>query len=212
MKKNLFLILLIILCFCFSGCGTTNNNANNSEIIYSTNWGLKIENLSGTKQSEISDYVEDCKVLFIDTYKEQTEGLILESFIDFTDVFVYDFRGVDESALDKDSLLLWKEIKKLHNNETNPLMYIEINGYCPYYSDDSPITQINQISIMNGFFIYNDNTVVCCRYQVIMSIVYIYGLVSGTTIINCGNKYAESIDSNCIKNFDAKLEILKIVE
>ena len=69
MKKFFFLIVSIILCFCFSACGTSNNNATNNgdenRIIYSTNFGAKIESFSEEKQSEISNYVADCKVLFL---------------------------------------------------------------------------------------------------------------------------------------------------
>ena len=207
MKKNFF-VLVIIFCFCFSGCGVTNNN----EIIYSTNWGVKIENLSESKQSQIGDYVIDCKALFVDTYKENIDGRVLEPFIDFTDVYAYDFSDVNEVVLDEYSMSVWEKIKSLHNNEATPLMYIELNGYCPYYGDYSFITQLNQTAIKNGFFIYNDNTVVQASYVWVANSCYFYELVRGTNIINCGNKYAESIDSNSIDNFDWKLNVLKIAK
>ena len=220
--KKFFFVLVIIFCFCFSGCGIMNNgntneenysnNETKNEIVYSTNWGTKIEEFSLIKQSQIGDYVIDCKALFVDTYKENIDGHVLEPFVDFTDVFVYDFSDVNEAALDKDSMKVWGKIKSLRNNEATPLMYIELNGYCPYFGDYGYITQINQIGIMNGFFIYNDNTVVQVSYiKGVANSCYIYELVRGTNIINCGNKYAESIEVDSLKGFDSTLKILRIV-
>ena len=216
--KKIFFVLVIIFCFCFSGCGIVNNgntneenysnNETKNEIIYSTNWGTKIEEFSLIKQSQIGDYVIDCKALFVDTYKENMNGYVLEPFVDFTDVFVYDFSDVNE---DKDSMTVLEIIKNLRNNEATPLMYIELNGYCPYYSDYSFVTQINQLGLINGFFIYDDNTVVPCRYLQIIAKSYNAELVSGTTIINCGNKYAESIEVDSLKGFDSTLKTLRIV-
>ena len=205
----------IILCFCFSACGTSNNNATNNgdedRIIYSTNFGAKIESFSEEKQSQISNYVADCKVLVLIKYKERVKDYILDPFVDFTDVFAYDFNNVDESNLDDNSLLIWKEIKGLRNNEAKPLMYIEINGYCRYFSDYYIATQLGEIAIVNGFFIYNDNTVVQILYRHVASYVYFYELPKGTVTINCGNKYSQKHTLSDINNFDGKLKTLEVV-
>ncbi len=219
MKKLFIPILFIILCFCFSACETTTNNAINNRdkngIIYSTNFGAKIESFSEDKQAEISNYVADCKVLFVNAYREKVnemhDGQITNPYIDFTDVFVYDFSNVIETTLDNDSLKVWKKIKELRNNEVKPLMYIQINGYCQYFSNDYIATQLGETAIVNGFFIYNDNTVVSMSYQNVASYVYFYGVPKGTVTINCGNKYAQKHTLSDINNFDGKLKTLEVV-
>lgn len=218
MKKFFFLIVSIILCFCFSACGTSNNNATNNgdedRIIYSTNFGAKIESFSEDKQAEISNYVADCKVLFVNAYKETNEmhdGQITNPYIDFTDVFVYDFSNVIETTLDNNSLKVWKKIKELRNNEVKPLMYIQINGYCQYFPNDYIATQLGETVIVNGFFIYNDNTVVPMPYKNIALRVLIYELPKGTVTINCGNKYSQKHTLSDINNFDGKLKTLEVV-
>ena len=219
MKKILFLIVSIILCFCFSACGTSNNNATNNgdenRIIYSTNFGAKIESFSEEKQSEISNYVADCKVLFVNAYREKTnerhDGQITNPYIDFTDVFVYDFSNVIETTLDNNSLKVWKKIKELRNNEVKPLMYIQINGYCQYFSNDYIATQLGETAIVNGFFIYNDNMVMPMPYQHVASSLYIFELPKGTVTINCGNKYSQKHTLSDINNFDGKLKTLEVV-
>lgn len=220
MKKFLISIVFIILCFCFSACETTTNNAinngDNNGIIYSTNVGVKIDSFSETKQSEIGNYVADCEVLLVNSYKEVITdihaGQIVNPYIDFTEVFVYDFSNVEETTLEDNSLLIWEQIKELRNNEAKPLMYIQINGYCQYFSNDYIATQLGEINIMNGFFIYNDNTVVQMHYRMIANRLYIYDLPKGTVVINCGNKYSQKNTSSDINNFVGKLKILKVEE
>ena len=216
MKKSLILIVFIIFSFCFGACGTVNtanNNGDKNEIIYSTDFGTKIENFSEAKQAEVSNYVADCKVLFVNEYKEkiETHNHISKPFVDFTDVFVYDFENIIETTLDDNSLLLWELIKEVRNNEAKPLMYVQINGYCQYFSDDYIATQLGVTGISNGFFIYNDSTVVQLRYDQVASRVYVYELPKGTTIINCGDKYSQKNTSSDIENFNGKLKILNVI-
>ena len=136
---------------------------------------------------------------------------ITNPYIDFTEVFAYDFNNVDESNLDDNSLLIWEEIKGLRNNEVKPLMYIQINGYCQYLPNDYIATQLGETAIMNGFFIYNDNTVVPMPYRLVASRTYIYELPKGTVTINCGNKYSQKHTLSDINNFDGKLKTLEVV-
>ena len=215
MKKILFPIVFIIFCFCFSACEATNNNITNygdeNRIIYSTNFGTKIEDLSNNKQSTISNYVSDCKILLVNSYKELINGRQLANpYIDITDTFVYDFSSVNENNLDEDSLSVWNSIKKMNNNEAKPLMYIQINGYCNFFSDDYVATQISETSLIHGYFIFKGNIVVPASYHYISSSSFIYQLPKGTTIINCGNKYSEKNTSTDIHNFDDTLKILTV--
>ena len=92
-----------------------------------------------------------------------------------------------------------------------PLMYIQINGYCQYLSNDYIATQLGETAIMNGFFIYNDNTVVPMPYKHVANQVYIYELPKGTVTINCGNKYSQKHTLSDINNFDGKLKTLEVV-
>ena len=213
MKKILFPIVLIIFCFCFSACEATNNGITNygdkNGIIYSTNFGTKIEDLSINKQYTISNYVSDCKILLINDYKESiSRWQLANPYIDITDTFVYDFSNVNENDLDEESLSVWNSIKKMNNNEAKPLMYIQINGYCNYFSDDYIVTQINETSLTNGYFIFKGNIVVPAHYRYISNALFSYQLPKGTTIINCGNKYSEKNTSTDIHNFDDTLKIL----
>jgi hypothetical protein len=64
---------------------------------------------------------------------------------------------------------------------------------------------------VNGFFIYNDNTVVQMLYRLVTSHVYIYKLPRGTVTINCGNKYFQKHTLSDINNFDGKLKTLEVV-
>jgi hypothetical protein len=57
-------------------------------------------------------------------------------YIAFTDVFVYDYTNVDERILDDDSLSVWNLIKEQNLSGSSPLYYIQLSGYCPFYSND----------------------------------------------------------------------------
>ena len=213
MKKTFFLVLFIILSLNLVSCGQAKNNeTDKNEIIYFTDFGKKIESLSEDKQSMISNYVEDCKILLLRECKEVIlENNIHNAFVDFSDVFVFDFVNVDETKLDHYSLMLWERIKKIRNNEVKPLMYIQINGYCQYNSVNLPL-DFDDCAITHGYFIYTDNTVVPYTYRHIMAQVCVYDTVNGTTIINCGNKYFQKNTFADILNFDGELKMLKLVE
>jgi len=201
MKKVIILLITLVLSSCFFACNPTNSN-NKNVITYSTNYGSKIENISKAKQTKINEYVVDCKTLFISAYKESVVEYITNPFIDFTDTFVYDFSTVNEASLNEPSTENWERIKKLHNSETTPIMYIELYGYCSYYGDNYIPHALSDIGVMNGFFIFEDNSVVSYTFRRICNYTYYYELINGTTVINCGDKYAEKTTSSYIKSFN----------
>lgn len=215
MKKNLFLIVFTILSLFLVSCEREKSNETSkedkNEIIYLTDFGEKIESISEDKQSLISNYVADCKVLYLREYKEDIlKNNIPNAFVDFTDVFVYDFSNVDETKLNKKSLSLCTRIKKIRNNEVMPLMYIQINGYCQYFFGNLA-SDLDECSIVHGYFIYADNSVVPYMYRFVQQQVCIMDIIDGTTIINCGTKYSQKNTLFDILNFDAELKSLKLV-
>lgn len=210
MKKNLFLIVFTILSLFLVSCEQEKRNEiskeDKNEIIYLTDFGKKIESVSEDKQSLISNYVADCKALFLREYKEHIlKNNIFNAFVDFSDVFVYDFSNVDETKLNKKSLSLWTAIKKIRNNEVMPLMYIQINGYCQYYSGNLA-SNLDECSMFHGYFIYSDNSVVPKLYRFLQQQIYVMDIVDGTTIINCGTKYSQKYTLFDISNFDDELK------
>ena len=204
MKKLLITILSFIIILTCVGCSTPNTNGSNG-ISYSTNQGTKIDTLSTAKQQTIDKYVNDCKILYTLAYKEVRNNMATVQplpYIAFTDTFVYDFSGVNfasPSAIDSNII---KRLQYLKDDQSLPIMYVEVLGYCSYFPDNYTITEIVATAINNGFFIYADNTVVEATYHRICSATYTYKLLDGTTTINCGNKYAQELNHVQIKSFN----------
>ena len=172
-------------------CNMTDPN----RIEYSVSFGTKIDTLPSSEQEMIDTYVEDCKTLYKVGYAASTvfdPRSRVVPYLSFTDVIVYDFRDVDENALDSQSLLLWNNIKKSHA-ESKPMMYIELAGYHTYYSSDI-LTPIQSGSILYGFFIFEDETVIRLPYVKLCQNAYAYKFIQGTEFINCGDKYSESFN------------------
>ena len=188
MKKLLSSIfILTVLIFTLSSC------TGSDEIHYSVNEGTKIESLSTTEQELIDEYVQDCKTIFTANYTSQRvsygEDDQVPSYISFTDTFVYDFRNLNESTMDKSSLALWNKIREL--SESKPIMYIELNGYAPFWLDYYTVTSLQLGSVQYGYFIFEDESVVPYNYKYVCNTLYNYKLPNGTETINCGDKYAE---------------------
>ena len=170
------------------------NAANPNRIEYSLSLGTKIDALSISEQEMIDAYVTDCKTLYKVGYAPIAfdTRLNLASYLSFTDVLVYDFRNVDENTLDSQSLTLWNVLKTYYT-ESRPMMYVELTGYHACYNSYL-LTPIQGGSIIYGFFIFEDETVICQTYNRLCSTHYMYKLIEGTEFINCGNKYAEDFN------------------
>ena len=170
------------------------NAANPNRIEYSISLGTKIDTLSVSEQEMIDAYVIDCKTLYKVGYAPTAFDTRLNSasYLSFTDVLVYDFRNVDENTLDNQSLTLWN-ILKTYYTESRPMMYVELAGYHAYLNSDL-LTPIQSGSIIYGFFIFEDETVIRQTYNRLCSTGYVYKLIEGTEFINCGNKYAEDFN------------------
>lgn len=165
-----------------------------NRIEYSVNLGTKIDTLSVSEQEMIDAYVADCKTLYKFGYAATAldTSLDLVPYISFADVLVYDFRDVDENTLDSKSLVLWNNLKKYYI-ESRPMIYIELAGYHTYFNSDIP-TPIQSGSIIYGFFIFEDDTVISQTYNHLCRNAYVYKLIEGTKFINCGDKYTESFN------------------
>lgn len=170
------------------------NAADPNRIEYSVNFGTKIDTLSVSEQEIIDAYVIDCKTLYKVGYAPTAFDTRLNSasYLSFTDVLVYDFRNVDENTLDSQSLTLWNVLKTYYT-ESRPMMYVELAGYHAYFNSDL-LTPIQSGSIIYGFFIFEDETVIRQTYNRLCSTGYVYKLIEGTEFINCGNKYAEDFN------------------
>ncbi len=170
------------------------NAANPNKIEYSISLGTKIDTLSISEQELIDAYVTDCKTLYKVGYAPTAFDTRLNSasYLSFTDVLVYDFRNVDENTLDSQSLTLWNNLKEYYP-ESRPMMYIELTGYHAFFNSDI-LTPIQSGSIIYGFFIFEDRTVIRQTYSRLCSNAYAYKLIEGTKFINCGNKYAEDFN------------------
>ena len=212
MKKLFTLLLSIMLLFSFTACGSNGNSSNNREVKYAIDFGIKIEEIKKNKQDEISSYVEDCKILYIKGYKERVgageSNLESKAHIVFTETLMYDFSTVSEGNLSEDSLSVWKYIKDLGCGDSKPIYYIEFFGYCLFYGIDMIPKTLNIVGVQNGFFIYEDKTVVQYSYNNLLGYYYFFDTVTGTTKINCGNKYAETISTKDLANYNKQLKIL----
>jgi hypothetical protein len=191
-----------------NGICTICNAADPKRIEYSVNFGTRIDTLSISEREIIDAYVADCKTLYKVGYAPITldTRLDLVPYLSFTDVLIYDFRDVDENTLDSKSLTLWENLKKYYT-ESRPLMYIELAGYHTYFNSDI-LTPIQSGSIIYGFFIFEDETVIRQTYNRLCSTVYAYKLIEGTKFINCGDKYAEDFNEKQFNNWvNSALEI-----
>lgn len=194
MKKVFLFLLTVATCACFAGCGGKKSDAG---VYYSIDRGTKIEDLSDFSQKEIGECVTDCKVFLIDSYKAK-ESYSYDVVI--TDTFVYDFSGVNESALDQDSLKIWNMLIEQRNNKAKPLMYVEFDGYA--LESDCPIIGLNATAAINGFFVFDDNSVLNLSYNTLVLYTTVKTLIDGTELINCGDKYAGEFTFLEIKTFD----------
>ena len=155
--------------------------------------GIKIESLPLVQQQIIDEYVSDCQTLYTAAYAQfDTWDLDLfgEPYISFTDTFVYDFSCVNESDVDTKTANMWNDIKALNDNESAPIMYIELSGYSNFLGDAYKVTSLMEASIIYGYFIFENETVVPLLYKDICARQYYYKLPNGTELINCGDKYS----------------------
>lgn len=206
MKKVALFLLSVAMCACFAGCGGKgSDNADGAGVHYAINYGTKVEDLSTSTQTKIDDYVSDCKALLINAYK----GTKYSYDVCIADTFVYDFRGVNESSLDEDSLTLWNALTGLRNNQAKPLAYVEFDGCV--LENDCPIYGLNATAVANGFFVFDDNSVLNYSYNRLVSYTAVKTLMNGTEIINCGDKYAEEFTLAEIKAFNKKPTKLHLV-
>ena len=109
---------------------------------------------------------------------------------------------MNESALDEDSLALWNALTGLRDNQAKPLAYVEFDGYV--VENNCPIYGLNATVVMNGFFVFDDFSVLNYRYDKLVLYTYVPTLMDGTEIINCGDKYAEEFTLLEIKAFNDK--------
>lgn len=211
MKKLFILLLSIMLLFSFTACSSNDNSSNNRDVKYAIDFGIKIEEIKKNKQDEISSYVEDCKILYINGYKERLgmaeSNFESKAYFVFTETLMYDFSTVNEGNLSEDSLSAWKYIKDLGCGDSKPIYYIEFFGLCPFYGIDMIPKTLNSVGVQNGFFIYEDKTVVQCSYNNLLVRGFV-DIVTGTTKINCGNNYAETISTKDLATYNKQLKIL----
>lgn len=193
---------------------TDAGNANT--IRYSVDIGTKIEALSTADQKLIDEYVNDCKTIMATAYSHNylTKDYELYSnpYFAFTDTAVYDFRNVDEASMGEKSLKLWNLIKETVGQGKEPIMYIELDGYACIWSDNFVRTSFEESAKINGFFVFADDSVIQLNYTQICKTFYIYQLIDGTEIINCGDKYAEDLSKEEIMTFDKEPIRLKTKE
>jgi hypothetical protein len=223
MKKALSLFLMFIMIASLglglTSCGGGENNNGgddaSSGIHYSVNVGTKIEALSKEKQSKIDNYATDCKTFVINGYKDFAENRAqkeLQPYIAITDTFVYDFSSIDKNAADKDLL---KEVSAIfREDKVLPLMYIEFSGYLSYYTIGGynyKNISLAESNLMNGFLIFEDETVILGNYKRILK-MYGYNMPQSTLCINCGDKYSEELDANALELYDKALVHLKKYE
>lgn len=192
-----------------NGICTECNSVILNKIQYAVSDGTKIETLPTSEQNKIDEYVADCKTLYTVGYAYNVISTFSESSIDpyisFTDTFIYDFSNIKEESLNSESLILWNKIKSLNEGESKPIMYIELSGYVEYFPNYKP-DPLQNYGILNGFFIFEDETVIPMTYHRICTMVYVFELVQGTQLINCGNKYAEEINSKKITDLYSALK------
>lgn len=158
-----------------------------------SNLGTKIEALPLSEQQKIDDYVYDCKTVFSVNYAYQLaeHNRLEDSYILFTDVFVYDLSKIDENNLDGVSAAMWNEIKALNGGESAPVMYIELSGFCSYPIPYYRPTYFSETGMICGYFIFENETCAPMFYKQICTKYYSYKMIDGAGFINCGNKYSE---------------------
>ena len=158
-----------------------------------SNLGTKIEALPLSEQQKIDDYVYDCKTVFSVNYAYQLaeHNRLEDSYILFTDVFVYDLSKIDENNLDGVSVAMWNEIKALNGGESAPVMYIELSGFCSYPIPYYRPTYFSETGMICGYFIFENETCAPMFYKQICTKYYSYKMIDGAEFINCGNKYSE---------------------
>ncbi len=239
MKKLLCVALVFVLVFALASCVVDEptitvdadgyvivngvkteykiHTTNPNKIEYSISLGTKIDTLPVSEQEKIDAYVADCKTLYKYGYAQHLSDLKeldLVPYLSFTDVHIYDFRNVDENTLDGQSLSLWNSLKKFYP-ESRPMMYVELAGYHACFNSDL-LTPISGGSIIYGFFIFEDDTVILNTYDVLCRINFVYKLIEGTALINCGNKYSEEFNHeqfnvwvNSMSEYRSRQEMMK---
>lgn len=183
-------------------------------IHYSVTIGTKIETLSLIKQKLLDEYIEDCKTIMLAQYAynySSTEyQCYSEPYFAITDAFIYDFRDINEASMSEDSLNMWNFIKEEIGEGKTPLMYIELDGYACKFFNNYIVTSFDDIGMTNGFFIFDDDSVVLLNYKYVSQRFYNYMLIDDTKIINCGDKYAEELSKNDILTFDFEQELIRL--
>ncbi len=208
MKKLLALFLATLMLFSLVSC---SKNQGTNEIHYSVNQGVKIEKLSEKDQELIDRYVSDCKILYAQKCSEDIKNRDVKTvYLAFNDVFVYDFRGLDETNLNEGTEGVWNVIKQLRNGAT-PIFYIELKGYNSYYNSektDNKISCFEESPYPGGFFVYEDNIVINYPYRQICNLAYQFAIPTDTKTINCGNKYAEELTKSDLQSYNETPKIL----
>ena len=155
----------------------------------------KIESLPLELQGKIDAYVADCKTIYTASYAQYLDSYNFDGFgepyISFTDTFVYDFSKVDESGLGAVTSEMWNVIKNLNDGQSAPIMFIELQGFSNYFGESYKATTLLENPIYCSYFIFEDETVIPCKYANICNMYLCYEMPEGTELINCGDKYSE---------------------
>ncbi len=168
-----------------------------------SNMGTKIEALPLSEQQKIDDYVYDCKTLFSASYISQLlqYSRLEDSYLSFTDVFVYDLSKIDENNLDGVSAAKWNDIKALNGGVSAPIMYIELSGYCSYSISYYRPTCFSETGMTYGYFIFENETYEPALYKRLSNNYYNYEMIHGAEFINCGDKYSEEKSAEELVSF-----------
>ena len=172
--------------------------------------GIKVESLPMTEQKRIDEYVADCQSIFTVAYLQLLDTWDYDSlgdpYISFTNTFVYDFSGVNESNFDATTSKMWNDIKELSDGESTPIMYIELFGFSNYFGDNYKPTSLMESAMIYGYFIFENEVVVPQLYKRICDRYYYYKMPEGTELINCGDKYSEE------KNMETLVDLYRAIQ
>jgi hypothetical protein len=106
---------------------------------------------------------------------------------------------------------LIQALKRLRTDGKLPLMYVELQGYVEYFPGYL-YTSIDEVNIVNGFFVYDDQTVINLNFKNISSSTYVYRLLENTQVINCGNKFSSehSFTKNSLLDYNKNTSTLTL--
>lgn len=181
---------------------------------YSVSVGTKLETLPDAEQRQISECVADCATIMAATYSYEYVSNSAKyyeiPYFAVSDAFVYDFREIDEASMSENSLKIWNYIKETVGYGKTPLMYIELDGYACAYPHHYIPTSFEEAGIINGFFIFADDSFVRLNYARVCHRFYLYQMVDGAKVINCGDQFAEQFTKEDILTFDFEQKLIRL--